>query len=330
MFLNQFFEFSMVLDEKKFQKVLSMAHVNADEWDEEKEEYIDNSMADKGIIIRYRDSQYKKKVIIIYNLQWKQLDGTSKADKVVSNLDKFIREYFSHRYKLNDFKLSGMRLVNDIDVGQQEMVDEYLKVFRRIGKVKNFTVAELENLEKKQYFYLRGNSNSIMFLAYSMEAVIKGYYEEKGTGGKKAKTAVREAEGSLRLEVRLDKPKAIRIYTEDIDTAECMKELLEERQNVFMDVLSQVVPFGSVYKKDKAMEIIQKEVEDSVLRRKMMRLVMLIPEKKSLYLAQKTMSCSRDMDKIMKGFAKINLSPVTLSKRQDVKWLENIYAYILQ
>lgn len=328
MFLNQVFEFSMVLSEKKFQEVLSMPHVKANEWDEEKEEALDSSMAEKGIMVRYRDSQYKKKVFLIYNLQWKQVDGGSKADKIVSNLDKFVREYFSHKYKLDDFKLSGMRLVNDMDVGQQEAVNEYLKVFRRIGKVKNFTVAELENLERKQYFYLRGNSNSIMFLAYDMKAAIKGYYEEKGTGGKKAKTEVREAERILRLEVRLNKPKAIRIYTEAAGTAGYMKELLKERQNVFLDVLRQVVPFGSFYKKDKAMGIIQKEVGDSVLRRKMMRLVMLIPEKKSLYLAQKTMSCSRDMDKIMDGFAKINLSPVTLSKRQDIKYLENIYALL--
>ena len=90
-----------------------------------------------------------------------------------------------------------MLLANDINVGQQEMVNEYLKVFRRIGKVKNFTVAELENLEKKQYFYLRGNSNSIMFLAYNMGPVIKEYHKEMGTGGKKAKTAVKGAGGML-------------------------------------------------------------------------------------------------------------------------------------
>ena len=95
-----------------------------------------------------------------------------------------------------------------------------------------------------------------------------------------------------------------------------------------MDILSQVIPFGSFYKKGKAMEILQKEVSDSVLRRKMMRLVMLIPEKKSLHLAQKTMSCNRDMDKIMNGFAKINLSPVTISKRQDIKYLDNLYKWI--
>ena len=79
---------------------------------------------------------------------------------------------------------------------------------------------------------------------------------------------------------------------------------------------------------DKAVEIVRKEVKNIVLRRKMLRLLMLIPEKKSLYLAQKTMSCSRDMNKIMEEFANINLSPVTLSKRQDVKQLDNIYKWM--
>ena len=328
MFLNQVFEFSMVLNEKKFQEVLSMSHVNAEEWDEEKEEYLDDSMAEKGIMIRYRDSQYKKKVFLIYNLQWKQVDETSKVNKIVGNLEKCIREYFSYKYKLNDFKLSGMLLANDINVGQQETVNEYLKVFRRIGKVKNFTVADLENLEKKQYFYLRGNSNSIMFLAYNMGAVIQEYHKEMGTGGKKAKSAVKETKGILRLEVRLDKPKAIRMYAASDDLAECMKELLRESQNIFLDVLRQVIPFGDYYKKDKAFEIIQERVKDKMLRRKMLRLAALIPEKKSLYLAQKTMSCNRDMDKIMNGFVKINLSPVTISKRQDMKYMKNIYDFL--
>ena len=56
----------------------------------------------------------------------------------------------------------------------------------------------------------------------------------------------------------------------------------------------------------------------------MLRLVALISEKKSLYLAQKAMEC-RNMEKIMRAFAKINVSPVTISKRQDVRQLRNIY-----
>ena len=59
----------------------------------------------------------------------------------------------------------------------------------------------------------------------------------------------------------------------------------------------------------------------------MLRLVELIPEKKSLYLAQKAMEC-RNMEKVMEAFAKINLSSVTISKRQEVKYLKNIYEYL--
>lgn len=56
-------------------------------------------------------------------------------------------------------------------------------------------------------------------------------------------------------------------------------------------------------------------------------MVALIPEKKSVYVAQKAMNCRR-MRKVLEGFPKINLSPVTISKRQDIKYLKNLYAYI--
>ena len=36
------------------------------------------------------------------------------------------------------------------------------------------------------------------------------------------------------------------------------------------------------------------------------------------------------MEKVVEAFAKINLSPVTISKRQDVKWLKNIYEGLLE
>ena len=75
------------------------------------------------------------------------------------------------------------------------------------------------------------------------------------------------------------------------------------------------------------MEIIQNEVEDIGMRRKMLRLVALVPEKKTLYLAQKAMG-SRSIKKIMAAFVKIDVSPVTISKRQDTKYLENIYEYL--
>jgi len=39
------------------------------------------------------------------------------------------------------------------------------------------------------------------------------------------------------------------------------------------------------------------------------------------------MNC-RNIEKVMEAFAKIDLSPVTISKRHDVKHLENLYAYL--
>lgn len=89
-----------------------------------------------------------------------------------------------------------------------------------------------------------------------------------------------------------------------------------------------IIPFGDYYKKEKAAEKIHRDVKDCIMRRKMLRLLALIPEKKSLHLAQKAMSC-RDMEKIMEVFAKINLSPITISKRQDTRYLESLYSFML-
>lgn len=60
MYINQIFELSMVLDNKRFHKVFKHVY-NKDGYMEKKEdEYIDLSLERKGITIIYRDSQYKK------------------------------------------------------------------------------------------------------------------------------------------------------------------------------------------------------------------------------------------------------------------------------
>jgi len=106
-----------------------------------------------------------------------------------------------------------------------------------------------------------------------------------------------------------------------------MSELYKMRHVVFLDTFTKVIPYGDFYKKDAATDILRQEVSDIVMRRRMLRLLSLLPEKKSLHLAQKEMKC-RNMDEVMAMFAKINLSPVTISKRHDVKHLENIYTYL--
>lgn len=158
--------------------------------------------------------------------------------------------------------------------------------------------------------------------------MLRGGIRNAGTERKKLKRMIKETEGILRAEVRLTKPKAIRDYTDAVEVGGQIVELSEKCQDIFLDIFVKIIPYGDLYKKNKAVEIIRSEVEDSVLRRKMLRLVTLIPEKKSLYLAQKAMNC-RNMDKVMNEFTKINVSPVTISKRQEEKHLKNIYEYLL-
>jgi hypothetical protein len=59
----------------------------------------------------------------------------------------------------------------------------------------------------------------------------------------------------------------------------------------------------------------------------MLRLLDLIPEKKSLLLAQKVLNYRR-IDKVMKAFFDIEVAPITISKRHDIKKLDNIYNYL--
>ena len=138
-----------------------------------------------------------------------------------------------------------------------------------------------------------------------------------------------QTKGILRAEVKLTKPKAVREYVDATDVASQITKVMKNSTEIFMDTFARIIPFGDFHKMDAAVEIVRSEVKDITMRRKMLRLLTLIPEKKSLHLAQKAMNC-RDVDKVMETFTKISLSPVTISKRHDIKHLENIYSYFLK
>ena len=62
-------------------------------------------------------------------------------------------------------------------------------------------------------------------------------------------------------------------------------------------------------------------------KKKMLHLLRLIPEKKSLYLAVKELN-ARNIDEIIKCFEKLELSPITISKHKKYNHLPNLYTYI--
>lgn len=327
MYINPIFELSMVLDHERFHKVFKCAYSKDGCMEKKEDEYIDRSLEEKGVMVIYRDSQYKKKIKLIINIG--QLLGGSKQeiDRIVRRINKRIGGYFDFKYKIEDFTLSGMRLVADINVGSRESVQAYLKVFRRIGRVKGFSSASYECFEDVDSFCLEGNSNGIEFIIYDLEGLCERQIIENRIERKKHKAVVKETEGILRTELWLAKTKAVRAYAKGEDIFRQIINLSEKRQDIFLEIFVRIIPFGDFYKKGKAEEIIWRKIKDARLRRRMLRLVELIPEKKSLYLAQKAMEC-RNMKEVMKAFAKINLSPVTISKRQDIKCMKNFYEYL--
>ena len=329
MYINQIFELSMVLDHERFHQVFKHIHNKNGYMEKKEDEYIDQSLEEKGITVIYRDTSYKKKIKLIVNTGQLLNGCESDPDKVTRKLNKRIGEYFGFKYKLDDFILSGMRLVMDINVGTHDAVMAYLKVLRRINRVKGFSPVSYECFEDVDSFCLDGNSNGIEFMIYDLEGLYRKQFKEGDIGRKRFKELVKESEGILRTEVWLAKTKAVRVYAKGEDIFRQIINLCEKRQDIFLEIFARIIPFGDIYKKGKAEEIIRSEIKDTRLRRRMLRLVELIPEKKSLYLAQKAMEC-RNMEKVVEAFAKINLSPVTISKRQDVKWLKNIYEGLIE
>ncbi len=300
---NCLFELSLILDSEKFYKLLKKAEY-ATEYSAS-DDYVDASLAQKGIMVIYRDSQYKKKVKLMVEPKW-ILGSNDDPGTLPHKLDSYIRNYFHSRYTLDDFTLTGMSAIVDMDLDSPEGVGAYIKALQRIGKVKGFSPASYEHIDDRFGFYLNGNSNGIVFMLYDLQ---------------------KKSKGSLRVEVQLRKIRAIQNYTDARSTAKRITTLLEKNKEIFLDIFVHIIPFGDFHKKEKAIEIIQKNISDMRLRRRMLRLMALIPEKKSLLLAQKALNY-RHVDDVMEAFAAINLSPVTLSKRHDAKHLENLYMYL--
>lgn len=281
MVINQLMELSMIVDTAPFHRIFNAKTSYLKELDDE---YLDTSLAAKGITVIYRDSRYKKRVRILVNAGM-VVDHPSNTDKLLRKLGKRISEYFDHKYKLDDFTLSGVTLTLDIAIGSRERVFDYLKVLQRVGKVKGFSPVSYNCFDSKASFCLSGNSNAIDFLLYDLEQSLTDQLQDSGMGHKKIKSVSSHTQGILRAEVKLTKPKAVRVYTNAEDTAGQIVELMKDRQQIFLDTFARIVPFGAFYTMTAAVEIVRSEVKDSTMRRKMLRLLTLIPEKRSLHLA---------------------------------------------
>ena len=192
--LNPIFELSMVLDTEKFQKIFDMAYNKTGYLKELDDEYLDTSLMEKGITVIYRDSQYKKRIRLLINLSL-VVDDPSDTDKLLRKLDKRIGKYFNFKFGINDFTLSGLNLIIDIDVGSWENVAAYLKVLQRVSKIKGFSPASYDGIDENSSFCLSGNSNAIDFLLYDLQKTIVDQLWDDGAGQQKMKSVSSHTQG---------------------------------------------------------------------------------------------------------------------------------------
>jgi len=336
------FELSLILDTKKeFNELLSEAYEKAKKKHrvyEDDDIYHDDSLAKKGIKIEYhgnvyRKKNYKKKIKFIVNPSkvlggddlelWKP--NKANISELLERLELYIEDYFDSEYELNDFTLTRVDFTVNIKTGGKDDVAAYIEVLRKLGKVKGFSQKYDKYFDDDWYdknlsFDLEGNSNGIEFTAYDKQGALAKKSKEKAA-------RIKAAEGILRIEVRLTKQKAIKKYTEETGVAKQIRDLSKRSKEIFLETFTRVIPYGNFFKKQHAVEIIMENVPKKKQREKMLRLLELIPMKKSLLLAQKEMN-DRNIDKIMAMFAEINLSPVTISKRPKVKHLRNLYEFL--
>jgi len=324
LYTNQVFELSIVLDGKLFRRITDGVGSLMDGWEYDGVEYIDRGALEScGITVKYRDSRYKKRIQLLVNRAVLLGGGKQDGGKLVRRLNMFISEYFHAKLCLDDFTLTGAAFIIDMDAGSRGTISAYIRVLRRIGKVKGFSPTSNEGLAESNSFCLSGNSNDIDFLIYDLRQAIKRHTID----GQEWRPQIKYAAGVLRAEIRLKSQKAIRSCTDGAGTTCQIVELSEKAWDIFMETFVRIVPYGDYRKKKDAVEIVRRNVKDLRLRRRMLRLIDLIPEKKSLLLAQKAMNY-RKPEKILIAFAEIGLSPVTISKRDDTKRLPNIYSYL--
>ena len=279
--------------------------------------YTDSSLKSEGIMILYLDSNKKKKIRLIVKpssvidegmeMYWKPKPGN--IPKLLNRLGKLIGTYFNSDYELDDFKLNRMDFAMGIDVGSRGKVLDYIKALHTIGRVKRFSPVKYDRegeFSKDNCFCLMGNTNGIEFSACG------------STDTKRV----------LDVGVKLMAKEVIRAYSGDVDTSGRIAILAKGVDHILMDTFNYIIPQGGYYKKKEAEKLIAEGVKDRPLRRKMLRLLELIPAKKSLHLAQKA-SGIRDIEKVMDKFSEIGVSPITLSKRHNAKHLKCLHSYLI-
>ena len=121
--------------------------------------------------------------------------------------------------------------------------------------------------------------------------------------------------------------KAVRNLTKKTVTAKQIMDLALNSRKIFLTTFTYIIPYGDYYPKKQTIEIVEASDIKKNQKKKMIKLIELIPKRKSLLLAQKELKV-RNFDEILLLFAKLNISPVTIPKSVKYKYLKSLYSFL--
>jgi len=346
-------ELSCDLSKQGYEELLSRAYENAIgshriiDCKEKSGDYFtvksDQALSSDGITVEYCEGYLMRRIRLVVNPSkvlggddipklWKTTDRNIK--KLIRELKTHIKNYFDSEYKLSDFALTRVDLTANIDVGNKENVSRYIKILHCMGKVKGFTPKYKKNnkrIVRSRSFDLVKKSSYIEFSAYDKAAAIKDKMEKMGEFNcEEMEARLKAAKGILRLEIRF-----LKIEVNEGSITDNIKLAAKISRKKFMEYFQKIIPHGDYYDKKKSLALIENNIVEKIPNKrerdttlgKMKSLLMLIPKKKSLHLAQQDLAY-RDMNRIMTAFAELNVSPVTIPKSMKLKKLASLYSYL--
>lgn len=339
------FELTMETNQKNFKYLLSCAFQKAKKHHRvgrstkftSSDVRIDDALASKGITIEYHNYEFRKMIKLCINPSivlggddlkiWKP--SINHIDELLELLNNHIDEYFDSNYEINDFLLTRIDFTANLDVGKKN-VPAYIQLMHKLGKVKKFSAKYSKSdyssgkIDKATSFDLKGKTNGIEFSVYDKEADLRS----KGKLDK-----AKKALGILRVEIRLEKKKAVHEalsnFTDDnnLTTEEQFALLALNSKAIFLTWLVQILPYGNFFSLKDAQHLVKNSHFKQKRKEKMLKLLELIPKKKSLYHALKELNL-RNSNDILLWFAELNVSPITISKRQKGDFFKNLYDYL--
>ena len=172
MHINPVFELTRIVDGEEFQRLFTRVQKVLDPGDGD--EYVDRSLSHKGLTVVYRKSQYKKKVRLVINTAvmigerlfgpmgcFPKVESEGSQNTLVDNVS------------LEAFTATGVTMTADLPIGDQARVSAYLRVLRRLGRVKHFSPVSYACFSAHNSFCLEGNSNDTMFMAYDLRSLLE-------------------------------------------------------------------------------------------------------------------------------------------------------------